>query len=121
MIWNIERSGMMWNIIYIVIFVVIVVPSVQIGLIKMEKITVISMLEIQADRASKYNYSVEVSKYTLKNNLELKGFSTEFTFEVLEGKKVRISYQYYGAATVFGYTYYQTSETLSAETKDRIR
>ncbi|MBW1634850.1 MAG: hypothetical protein JRJ68_01120 [Deltaproteobacteria bacterium] len=109
---------MIQNIIYTVIFVMIVVPSWQVGSIKMEKITVAHMLEEQADSVKKYNYSERVAKNTLKKNLEIKGLPTEFTFEVLEGSKVRISYQYYGDATVFGYTYYQTSETLSAETKD---
>ena len=109
---------MIQNIIYTVIFIVIVVPSLQIGSIKMEKLTVTGMLEEQTNSAKKYNYSEETAKYTLKKSLEFKGLPTEFTFEVLEGKKVRISYRYYGAATVFGYTYYQTSETLSAETMD---
>jgi len=109
---------MIQNIISTVIFVMIVVPSWQIGSIMMEKKTVTHMLEEQAFSAKKYRYSERASKDTLKMNLEHKGLPTEFTFEVLEGSKVRISYQYYGAATVFGYTYYQTSETLSAETSD---
>ncbi len=112
---------MIRNIIYTVMFVVIVVPSWQIGSIIMEKQTVTHMLEEQANSAKKYNYSERAAKHTLKMNLELKGFPTEFTFEVLERKKVRISYQYYGAAIIFGYTYYQTSETLSAETIARIQ
>jgi hypothetical protein len=69
------------------------------------------MLEEQANSTNKYYYSGRVAKDTLKKNLELSGLPPEFTFEVLEGNKVRISYQYYGAATVFSYTYYQTSET----------
>ncbi len=109
---------MIQNIIYAVIFVMIVVSSWQIGSIIMEKKTVTHMLEVQANSAKKYNYSERDAEDTLKKNLELKGFPTEFSFEVLERSKVRISYQYYGAATVFGYTYYQTSETLSAETID---
>jgi hypothetical protein len=109
---------MIRNIIYTVMFVVIVVPSWQIGSIMMEKLTVTHMLEERANSAKKYNYSERAAKDSLKMNLELEGLPTEFTFEVLEGRKVRISYQYYGAATVFGYTYYQTSETLSAETID---
>ena len=109
---------MIRNIMYTVMFVVIVVPSWQIGSIITKKLTVTHMLEEQANSPKKYNYSERVAKDTLKMNLELKGFPPEFTFEVLEGRKVRISYQYYGAATVFGYTYYQTSETLSAETID---
>jgi len=109
---------MIRNIVNTVIFVMIVVPIGQIGSIIMDKITVTHMLEEQANNAKKYNSSERVAKDTLKRNLELKGFPSEFTLEVLEGSKFRISYQYYGAATVFGYTYYQTSETLSAETID---
>ena len=107
---------MIMNIIYAVFLTMIVVPSWQIGSTIMEKKSVTHMLQEQANNTNNYRYSESVSKNTLKKNLELKGLPTEFTFEVLEGRKVRISYQYYGAATVFGYTYYQTSETLSAQT-----
>jgi hypothetical protein len=54
MISNIERSVNIWNIIYAVIFVVIVVPSVQIGLIKMEKLSVTGMLEKQSNKAKSF-------------------------------------------------------------------
>ena len=107
---------MIRNIIYSIIFVVIVVPSWQIGSIILEKQSVTYLLEEQANSVKKYSYSERGTKNTLKKKLELKGLPTEFFFEALERQKVKISYQYYGAATVFGYTYYQTSETLSAET-----
>lgn len=109
---------MIRNFIYTVIFAMIVVPSVQIGSIIMEKKSVTHLLEQQANTTNRYNYSERVTKDTLKKELKRKGLYTDFTFEALEGHKVRISYQYYGAATVFGYTYYQTSETIIAETKD---
>lgn len=107
---------MIGNIIYTVIFIMIVVPSWQIGSIKMEKMDVTHILQEHANNANKYNYSEKVTKDALKRDLEREGLPSEFTFEALEGRKVRISYQYHDAATVFGYTYYQTSETLSAET-----
>ena len=108
---------MVQNIICAVILAAIVVPSWQIGSIIMEKQSVAHMLEEQANSA-KNRRRGEPIENKVKKNLELKGLSTEFTLEVLEGRKVKISYQYYGAATVFGYTYYQTSETLSAITAD---
>ena len=109
---------MVRNIVSAVILAAIVVASWQIGSIILEKQSVVYMLEEQANSIKKYR--VEHVKNNLKKKLELKGLPTEFTFEVLEGqgRKVKIIYQYNGAATVFGYTYYQTAETLSAVTAD---
>jgi hypothetical protein len=109
---------MIRNIVYSIMLVAIVVPSWQIGSIIMEKQSVAHLLKEQANSVKSYSYSERGTKNTLKKKLTLKGLPTEFFFEALERKKVKISYQYYGAATVFGYTYYQTSETLSAETID---
>lgn len=107
---------MVRNIVYAVILAAIVVSSWQIGSIILEKQSVVYMLKEQANSIKKYRD--EHVKNNLKKKLELKGLPTEFTFEVLEGRrrKVKIIYQYNGAATVFGYTYYQTAETLSAVT-----
>ena len=55
------------------------------------------MLKEHAIKANKYNYSEKVNKDNLKRGLEREGLPTEFTFEVLEGRKVRINYQYCGS------------------------
>ena len=83
----------------------------------MEKQSVTYMLQEKANSIRRYN-RVEIVQNNLKKDLELKGLPTESTFEAIERRKIKISYQYYGAATVFGYTYYQTTETLSAVTAD---
>ena len=83
----------------------------------MEKQSVTYMLQEKANSIRRYN-RVEIVQNNLKKDLELKGLPTESTFEAMEGRKIKISYQYCGAATVFGYTYYQTTETLSAVTAD---
>ena len=108
---------MVRNIIYTLIFAAIVVPSWQIGSIILEKQSVGYMLEEHAVSIKKYDQD-EIVKNNLKKDLALRGLSTEFTYEVLERRKVKITYQYFGAATVFGYTYYQTAETFSAQTPD---
>ncbi len=109
---------MVRNIIYAIIFAAIVVPSWQIGNIKLEKISIVHMLQEEANSMKRHYRQHEIIQNNLKMNLELKGLPTEFTFEVLESRKVEIGYQYNGAATVFGYTYYQTAETLSVVTAD---
>ena len=108
---------MVQNIIYTLIFAAIVVSSWQIGSIRLEMRTIGYMLEKHAISIRRYDNN-EIVKNNLKKDLELKGFPTEFTYEVLERRKVKITYQYFGAATVFGYTYYQTAETFSAQTPD---
>jgi hypothetical protein len=109
---------MIRNIINAVILAIIVLPSWQIGSIIMEKKNVTVMLQEKANSIRKYNNPVETIQNNLKKDLELKGLATQSTIEAMEGGKIKISYQYYGAATVFGYTYYQTTETLSAVTAD---
>ena len=108
---------MVRNIIYALILAAIVVPSWQIGSIILEKKSISYMLEEHAVSIRKHDRD-EIVKNNLKKNLELKGLPTEFTYEVLKRRKVKITYRYIGAATVFGYTYYQTAETFSAETPD---
>ncbi|WP_163338198.1 hypothetical protein [Desulfopila sp. IMCC35008] len=109
---------MIRNFVYVIIFIMIVVPAWQISSIKMEKLSIEDMLQQAANKSNKYRNSDSRTRENLKKDLESKGLSPVFTFETLEGKNVRISYQYYGAATVFGYTYYETSENLSAETSN---
>ena len=108
---------MVRNIISAVILAIILVPSWQIGSIIIEKQSVTFMLQEKANSIRRYN-RIEIVQNNLKKDLELKGLPTESTFEAMGGRKIKISYQYYGAATVFGYTYYQTTETLSAVTAD---
>ena len=108
---------MVRNIISAVILAIIVVPSWQIGSIIMEKQSVTFLLQEKANSIRRYN-QVETVQKNLKKDLELKGLPTESIIEAMEGRKIKISYQYYGAATVFGYTYYQTTETFSAVTAD---
>lgn len=108
---------MMRNIINAIILAIIVVPSWQIGSIIWEKQSVTFMLQEKANSIRKHN-RVGTVQDNLKKDLELKGLPTQSTIEAMEGRKIKISYHYYGAATVFGYTYYQTSEILSAVTAD---
>ena len=75
------------------------------------------MLQEKANSIRRYN-RVEIVQNNLEKDLELRGLPKMSIFEAMEGQKIKISYQYYGAATVFGYTYYQTAETLSAVTAD---
>jgi hypothetical protein len=110
---------MVRNIINAVILAIIVVPSWQIGSIIMEKYKVTVMLQEKANSIRRY-HRVETVQNNLRKDLQLKGLPTESIIEPMEGRKIMISYQYYGAATVFGYTYYHTTETLSAVTEDSI-
>ena len=111
---------MIQNIVYAIILAVIVVPSWQIGSITLEKQSVTYMLEEHANSIKKYykGNKEEIIRNNVKKDLELKGLPTEFTLELLEGGEVKLTYQYYGAATVFGYTYYQTTANLTAVTAD---
>jgi hypothetical protein len=109
---------MVRNIISAVILAIILVPSWQIGSIIMEKQSLTFMLQEKANSIRRYG--VETIQNNLKKDLELKALPTESIIEPMEGRKIMISYQYYGAATVFGYTYYHTAETLSAVTEDSI-
>ncbi|MCI5224359.1 MAG: hypothetical protein D3924_17245 [Candidatus Electrothrix sp. AR4] len=106
---------MVKNIIYIFIAALIGIPSWQIGSIIMTKKKTTYMIQEQANKIKKYD-NENIIKGNLKTNLELMGLPTDFTFEKLERRKVKIGYTYHGAATIFGYTYYKTSEVIEAVT-----
>lgn len=108
---------MVKNIIYIVIAAIIGVPSWQIGTIMLEKKKTSYMLQEQANSIKKYYQNTDLIKRNLKENLESMDLPTKFTFEVLELKKVKIGYKYYGAATIFGYTYYDTTVNMQVVTE----
>lgn len=108
---------MVKNIIYIIILAVIGIPSWQIGTVILEKKKVTYLIQEQANKIKKYD-NVDLVKRHLKENLELMDLPSEFSFETLERRKVKIGYTYYGAATIFGYTYYEVSEDIEAVTED---
>ncbi len=108
---------MVKNIVYIVILAVIGIPSWQIGSIILEKNKATYMIEEQANKIKKYD-NEDIVKKNLTTNLELMNLPTEFTFETLERRKIKIGYKYYGAATIFGYTYYETTKDIEAVTAD---
>ncbi|MCI5164828.1 MAG: hypothetical protein D3903_01760 [Candidatus Electrothrix sp. GM3_4] len=110
---------MVKNIIYIVILAVIGIPSWQIGGIIFEKKNVTHTLREQANSIKKHHRIDLIQKYT-KEKLEAIGLPTEFSLEALGLKKVKLGYTYYGAATIFGYTYYETTEDMEAVTEDGI-
>jgi hypothetical protein len=108
---------MVKNIIYIIIVAVIGIPSWQIGTVMLEKKKVGYTLQEQANKIKKYDNADLVKKH-LKENLELMDLPTEFSFETLERRKIKIGYKYYGAATIFGYTYYEVAEDMEAITEE---
>ena len=112
---------MVRNIIYTVIFAVIVTVSWQIGSILLQKQTVTMLLEKHANSTKQYGYYDGMIEKNLEKDLKHKGLPTVFTIEVQkEGVrgKVRISYRYFRVASVFGYPYYQMDETITAETEN---
>ena len=108
---------MVKNIIYIVILAVIGVPSWQVGGVMLEKKNTGYMLQEQANSIKRYQRPDLIEKQ-LRKNLELMGLPTEFTFESLGQKKVKIGYTYYGAAIIFGYTYYDTTLDMEVVTEE---
>ncbi|MDU9050588.1 MAG: hypothetical protein Q3M30_17205 [Candidatus Electrothrix sp. Rat3] len=108
---------MVKNIIYIVILAVIGVPSWQIGTVMLEKKKTGYMLQEQANSIKRYQRPDLVEKQ-VKENLELMGLPTKFSLEVLGRKEVKIGYKYYGAATIFGYTYYDTTVNMEVVTEE---
>ncbi|MCW5204247.1 hypothetical protein VU13_02025 [Desulfobulbus sp. US5] len=108
---------MVKNIIYIVILAVIGVPSWQIGSIMLEKKKTGYMLQEQANSIKRHQRTDLVEKQ-LEKNLKLMGLPTEFSFESLERTKIKIGYKYYGAAIIFGYTYYDTTVDMEVVTAD---
>jgi hypothetical protein len=112
-----EEREMVKNIIYIVIVAVIGVPSWQIGTVMLEKKKTHVMLQEQVNRIKKHNKPELVKKY-IKENLELMGLPTEFSFKSPERVKVQVNYTYHGNATIFGYTYYEVEEEMEVITED---
>ena len=110
---------MVRNIIYTVIFAVIVTVVWQVGSILLEKRNTIMLIEKHANSPKQYGYYDGMINKMLKEDLEKRGLPTEFTVEKSEegGKNVRIIYHYNGVAAVFGYTYYEMNEIITAETK----
>ncbi len=111
----------MKNLIYILILALIGIPSWQIGSILMEKKQASYLLKEQANSIKRYK-RIEVVKNNLKSTLELKGMPTDFTIQKIDtefpGKpQIKITYPYSGDATIFGYTYYQTSITMESVTE----
>ncbi len=102
---------MVKNFIYVVILAAIVVPSWQIGTIILQKKNVGYMLQKQAN-SIKSHHRVKLIKESVKTNLETMKLPSTFSLEELSRKKVKIGYTYSGAASIFGYTYYQTSATM---------
>ena len=108
---------MVKNIIWIVIAAVIGVPSWQIGSVMLEKKKTGYMLQEQANSIKRYQRP-DLVQDQVKENLELMGLPTKFFLETLGPKKVKISYKYYGAATIFGYTYYDTTVDMQVVTEE---
>ncbi|MFH0782853.1 MAG: hypothetical protein V2B20_13020 [Pseudomonadota bacterium] len=108
---------MVRNIIYAVIFAAIVTVSWQIGSILLEKKDVTFLLESHANNIKKFDYYDGMIQKEMTIDLKKEGLPTEFTVEILEKRKVRISYQFNRIASIFGYPYYQVNETITAETK----
>jgi hypothetical protein len=108
---------MVKNIIYIVILAVIGVPSWQIGTVLLEKKQVGYMLQEKANSIKRYQRPDLVQK-GIKEGLAAMELPEEFKFESLGQKKVKIGYKYYGDATVFGYTYYDTTDDMEVTTED---
>ena len=108
---------MVKNIIYIIIVAVIGIPSWQIGGIMLEKKNVTHTLREQANSIKRHHQPELVKKHT-KEDLELMGLPATFSFEALGSNKIKLGYTYYGAAIIFGYTYYDTTEDMEAVTED---
>lgn len=108
---------MVRNILITLVLVLICVPSWQIGSIMIQKKQIGHLLEEQANSIKRYD-NEDIVKKNLKEQLEIMGLPSNFTFERPERWKVKIKYEYNAAASVFGHTYYEVSETLEASTED---
>lgn len=107
---------MIRNIIMVLLLVVVVVPSWQVGGILMQKKKTGYVLQEQVNKIKRVNATVEHVKNETKKELEALNLPTDFKIEELERFKVKIIYQYVGSATLFDYTYYQTSELFEVVT-----
>jgi hypothetical protein len=108
---------MVRNIVYAVIFAAIVTVSWQIGSIILEKKEIAILLQAHSNTINRYDYRDGMIQNELTTDLKEKGLPTQFTVEMLEKRKVRISYQYIRSASIFGRPYFQVNETITAETK----
>ncbi len=108
---------MVRNIVIILILAVIGVPSWQIGTITLQKKKTGYVLQEQANKIKKYD-NEELIKKDLTKELELLGLPTQFKMERPERFKLKISYNYSAAASVFGKTYYQVNELMEKITED---
>jgi hypothetical protein len=75
------------------------------------------MLQEQANKIKKHDDPKLVKRY-VKENLEIMGLPTKFSFKSLERRKVQLNYTYYGDATIFGFTYYEVEEDMEFVTED---
>jgi Tfp pilus assembly protein PilE len=107
---------MVRNIVIVLILAVIAVPSWQIGTIKIQKNSIKQLLEEQANSIKKYE--VDFVKDRLKGKLQEMKLPTEFKLDSKEQWKIKITYNYTAAASVFGHTYYQANEQIVAETEE---
>ena len=112
-----RTTVMVRNILITLVLVLICVPSWQIGSIMIQKKQIGHLLEEQANSIKRYD-NEDIVKKNLKEQLEIMGLPSNFTFERPERWKVKIKYEYNAAASVFGHTYYEVSETLEASTED---
>ncbi|CAK8719616.1 DUF4845 domain-containing protein [Candidatus Electrothrix laxa] len=110
---------MVKNIIYIVILAVIGIPSWQIGGIMLEKKKVGYTLQEQANSIKRHQ-NPELVKKHVQENLEIMGLPAKFSFESLGNKAVKLGYTYYGEATIFGFTYYDTTLDIEVVTEDGV-
>jgi hypothetical protein len=111
------EEEMVKNIIYIIIAAVIGVPSWQIGTIMLQKKKVSYTIQEQANKIKKYD-NEELVKKNLAKELELMGLPTNFSFETLERRKVKITYKYHREAILFGYSYFEKTEDIKAVTEE---
>jgi hypothetical protein len=108
---------MVRNIVIVLILAVVGVPSWQIGTIMIQKKKTGYVIQEQANKIKKYD-NEELVKGYLKKELELLELPTEFKFELLERRRVKITYTYSAAASLFGHTYYEVSEIMEKVTED---
>lgn len=109
---------MVRNIVIVLVLVLICVPSWQIGSIMIQKKQVQHLLEEQANSIKRQSYNADMVKKNLKAQLEVMELPSNFTLESLARWEIKIKYEYNAAASVFGHTYYEVSETLEASTED---
>ena len=109
---------MVRNIVIVLVLVLICVPSWQIGSIMIQKKQVGHLLEEQANSIKRVNGSEEMIKKNLKEQLEIMDLPSNFTLETTGQREVKIKYEYNAAASIFGHTYYEVSETLEASTEE---